>query len=426
MNKNGRRAIFAIVLIACAALTLACGEKKPQYRILHEALAQPVDHGRTGGPIFSQQVDVLVPATAPADAPVFFNLGNEHDLTDRDIEGLYRAYGSPADVIFIQAEHRGYGQSVTADADQSIPRYVTVSQALADFHRVIAEYKKRYPGPWMGSGYSYGGGLVINFAAKYPDDLTVVLSSSGVVDWPFQMDAYDRGVRRTFGEKAYTRLAEHIRNLEPKQPFDNNWLEREFLIALIHGATQYERYKGLLPVVNLLAKLPTSYFIRVLHWIDGGIAGGGAWAYASSNAKKTLTRDEALAGVWGWRLWRYQQCTETGVFEVSVESPGIFTRTRPDFIAECSALFGEAPAAREPEWSPRAMVRDLKIPLVYVAGGMDPWMGLCLEEKNAPVKGRYFYVPGGRHCPDHGDDPALSKEVLAEMLKWARERSAIR
>ncbi len=420
MRHDYTRLFIAFIFISGAALVVTCGDKKPPYKILHETLVQPADHGMTGGPIFPQQVDVLIPDTAPADAPVFFNLGNEHDLTDRDLVGLYECYGRPADVIFIQAEHRGYGQSVTADADQSLPRYVTVNQALADFHRVVGEYKKRYPGPWMGSGYSYGGGLVIHFAAKYPDDLGVILSSSGVVDWPFQMDAYDRGVRRTFGDKAYARLAEHIRSLEPGALFDNTWLEREFLIALIHGATQYEQYTMLLPVVNLLAKLPASWFLKTLHWIDNGIAGGGAWAYASSNAKKTLTREEALTGAWGWRLWRYQQCRETGVFEVSVETPGIFTRTRGDFVAECNALFGEAPAARAPEWSPRAMIRDLKTPLVYVAGGMDPWMGLCLEEKNAPKKGRYFYVPGGRHCPDHGDDPALSKEVLAEMLRWAR------
>lgn len=421
MRKGIVRIMTSVALVLASAAMTVCGKDAPPYRIIHETFQQPVDHAKPAGKMFPQQVDVLIPDGAPADAAVFFNLGNEHDLADRDIMGLYKAYGSPADVIFIQAEHRGYGQSVTDDADQSVPMYVTVDQALADFHRVAAEYRKRYPGPWMGTGYSYGGGLVIHFAARYPDDVKVILSSSGVIDWPFAMDAYDRGVRRAFGEAAYGRLAGHIRNLEPKEMFDDIWLEREFLIAIIHGVTQYGRYKSLMPLVKLMTFLPNVAFIRVLHWIDDGIAGKGGWLYATSNAKRTLSREEAVTGRWGWRLWRRQQCDETGVFEVSAGSPGIFTRTRADFIRECGSLFGGFPGtARGKEWSPRSFLKELRVPLVYVGGGMDPWMGLCLEPDYPLKKGRYFYRPEARHCPDHNDDPELAKEVLAEMLAWAR------
>lgn len=422
--KRRTGVLAAVALVSALVSLAACRKEEPAYRIMHETLRQPVDHARPGGGTFPQQVDILVPNGAPKDAPVFFNLGNEHDLTDRDIMGLYKAYGKPAGVIFIQAEHRGYGQSVTGAADQSVPRYVKVEQALADYHRVVAAFRKEYPGPWMGTGYSYGGGLVIHFAARYPDDVRVVLSSSGVIDWPFQMDAYDRGVRRTFGEAAYGRLVKHIRALEPKEPFDAVWLEREFLIALIHGVTQYGQYKSLMPVVNMLTHLPTPAFMKVLHWIDDGIARKGGWQYASSNAKKTLTREEKLTGWWDWRVWRYQQCDETGVFEVSAEPGGIFTRGRADFVGECRSLFGGFPAAaRGREWSPRSMLKGLRVPLVYVGGGMDPWIGLCLEPDYPLKKGRYFYLPGARHCPDHHDDPALAKEVLAEMLRWARGKS---
>ncbi|HDP80050.1 MAG TPA: hypothetical protein ENN21_04315, partial [Spirochaetes bacterium] len=341
--------IFAVVLVG------ACGGKTgpDTYTIITASIVQPVDHQRPGGRTFVQQVHVLAPSGATKDAPVFFNLGNEHDLSERDLVGLYKAYGEPGNVVFIQAEHRGYGQSVTDDADQSVPYWVAIEAALADYHRVVERFRKDYPGPWMGTGYSYGGGLAIHFAAKYPGDLKVVLSSSGVVDWPFTMDAYDRGVRANFGEAGYKRLARHIVNLEPKKPFDEAWLEREFLIAVVHGATQYGRYQALTPLMKALAMLPTGAFMKTLHWIDRGIAKEGAWRYASSNAKPALSRQEKITGRWDWRVWRFQQCRETGVFEVSVKPGGVFTRGRNDFIGECVSLFREYPAtARGREWSP--------------------------------------------------------------------------
>ncbi|MGD0856971.1 MAG: S28 family serine protease [Dehalococcoidia bacterium] len=391
-----------------------------EYDFIHTSIRQPVDHNNPAGPSFDEEVNILVPRSAPADSPLFFVLGNEHDITTKELVDYYKAYGSPSDVIFIQAEHRGYGQSITQDADQSVPEYVKIDQALADYHSLIQQFKTKYTGPWMAAGHSYGGGLVINFAAAYPDDVKVILSSSGVIDWPFTMDAYDRQVRITMGDETYQRLAAHIKNLEPKQLFDQNWMEREFLIAFIHGMTQYGQYKSLLPVFKFCAALPTPALIGILHTLDSTVAKGSAWKYAVSNSKKTLTHDEAMTGDFGWRVWRYQQCTETGIFELSAQPGGVFTRSRDDFIAESKALFGEEPkSAVNPAWAPRSMLDKLAVPLVYVGGGMDPWMGLGLSKDYIIKNGKYFYAPEGQHCPDL-NDIQLGKQVTAEMLKYAR------
>jgi hypothetical protein len=65
------------------------------------------------------------------------------------------------------------------------------------------------------------------------------------------------------------------------------------------------------------------------------------------------------------------------------------------------------------------MLDKLTVPLVYVGGGMDPWLGLGLA-KDYPIKnGKYFYVPEGQHCPDT-NDPGLGKQVTAQMVKYAR------
>jgi pimeloyl-ACP methyl ester carboxylesterase len=395
-------------------------EKKGNYEIIHKIISQPVDHSNSEGPQFDQHIDILIPEGITNDAPVFFHLGNEQQLDEEKLLLLYDSYGKRNDLIYIQAEHRGYGQSLTADKDQSIPSYVRIKQALADYHNVIQTLKEEYRGPWIAVGYSYGGGLVINFAANYPKDAKVILSSSAVIDWPFVMDTYDHQMRINFGEKLYNGFVKHINNLEPKELFDENWLEREFLIAACHGLAQREELNRVQSAFQDLANLPTEKLLKEIHRIDNELANGEGWQYATSNGKLNLSREEALTGKYTWRVWRYQQCTETGVFEISEKPNGIFTRTYEDFIEECVALFGEEPrVAKGPEWSPRSLLNKLKVPLVYVCGGMDPWKGLCLEPDYVIKNGKYFYYPEGRHCPEK-DKRRRGKQVIECLLKFAK------
>jgi pimeloyl-ACP methyl ester carboxylesterase len=418
--------VIALVMLCSSAISCAGSSSgaqqsssSPDYTLIHTTIQQPVDHNNPGSGTFDERVDIIVPAGASLSSPVFFELGLENNI-DGWLTMIYTAYGSPKDVIFIMAEHRGYGKSITQDADQSVPSYVRIDQALADYHHVVQQLNTKYTGPWMAAGHSYGGGLVINFAAVYTDDVKVVLSSGGVVDWPFTMDAYDRQVRITMGDETYQRLVAHVKNLEPKQLFDQNWMEREFLTAVIHGMTQDGQYRSLLPVFRFCAALPTSSFLGILHALDSTVAKNEAWKYAVSNSKKTLTHDEAMTGNFRWRVWRYQQCTEVGIFEVSSQPGGVFTRSRDDFIAESKALFGEEPkSAVNPAWSPRAMLDKLTVPLVYVGGGMDPWMGLGISRDYVIKNGKYFYRPEDQHCPDF-IDVHLSQQILAQMLKYAR------
>jgi len=393
------------------------------YTILHKLIPQPLDHADPDGPKLDQRVDILIPDGVPLDSPVFFNLGNESERTDEDLIEQYELHGNDKAIIYVQAEHRGYGKSLSPDADQSVPSYVRIDQALADAHEVICRLKKEYTGPWMAAGWSYGGGLVINFAAKYPNDVKVILCSSGVVDWPCLNSAYERQVRRAFGESSYRRLIRHSDGLAPNELFDKNWLDREFLHAIVKGLTQKGEMKKLRPYFKLLSRLPTKPFLKILRWMDEIFAEGEARQYAVSLAKRTLTREEAATGKHGWRVWRYQQCMETGVFFASDDSDALFKRTRDDIRAESRALFGmEPPYGDNPTWSPREMIETLGVPLIYVAGGQDPWFALGIEPDYEIGKGRYFHVPEGRHCPDR-DNPELAREVLAAMLKYARLES---
>jgi len=385
-------------------------------------MTQPVDHADPNGPSFVQNIYMLIPDDATPASPVFFIVGNEHDVTSDEMIRYYNAYPSAEPMIFIQAEHRGYGQSIT-EGDQTNPSYVTIDQALADYHRVVLELRKEFTGPWVAAGYSYGGGLVINYAYSYPDDVDAILSSSGVVDWPFVMDVYDRQVRLNLGSEIYNRIAGHIEALAPDELFDEKWIQREFLTAWVTGMTQYDEYNRYVGLFGLMSRLSTERFLKALHSLDDIIADGKALKYAAANAKTSMTWDEANSGEYTWRVWRYQQATETGVFWITSESDGptIYPRTEEDFVAECEGALGfYPPYVNAAPWSPRDMVRELKVPMVYVIGGKDPWKGICLESDFPINEGTIFTYDDKKHCPERRN-AELGAEVLTQLMSFARK-----
>jgi len=419
---NATRTILGIVLVSMLnglvwAARIPVDIPQEPYQLQHHTIRQPLNHSAPDGPSFEQHYDILIPEGAPLDAPIFYVYGNESPATLESLEGAYRAYPRDVSVIFIQGEHRGYGQSISDDPDQSIPSYVRIDEAHADTHRLIAELKREFTGPWIMAGYSYGGGMVIDFAAKYRDDVDAILSSSGVVDWPFEMSTYDRQVRDTLGKETYTHLVGHMNNLQPEADFDAAWFEREFIIAMVHGVVQMGSIQRMQGAFGEFTKLSTPEFLEKLHGLDEVFGKGMAWQYAVSNAKPTLSREEKLTNEYDWRVWRYQQCMETGVFEISAVDSGIFTRSRADFCNECEALFGGYQADGD-RWSPRAALARLTVPLVYVSGRKDPWEGLGIRADDDVPGMVYLRSPEGQHCPDR-DDRVLARKVFDALLKAA-------
>jgi len=425
-RKSKKRWILGVILVLVISLALysffPSGEKEdiPNDLITQETIAQPLDHNEPLGKFFEQKILILKPETASADAPVFFILGNEAEATAKGLKKLYLAYGAPENVIFITAEHRGYGQSISADADQSSPAYVTVSQALADYHRVVNVYKEDFPGPWMAAGYSYGGGLVINYAYLYPDDVKVILASSAVTYWPFYMSEYDRQVKINLGDGLYKRLAVHTNNLKPEEPFDDTWFKREFITNAVIGLSQYQSYQNLLPAFNLLSYLPTETFVKTMRLVDKYIAKEHGWNTALSFGKQSLSHEEALTGKYNWYTWKYQQCHETGTFWVSEDPGGVFPKSEADIINECKIQFGlEPPAAEASPWNPGMMIPELVVPQIYVIGENDPWKWIGYKPEFEGHDENIFYAAGGFHCPERYD-LELGEKVLSRMLEHLR------
>jgi len=392
------------------------------YTISQRFIQQPIDHAKPLETQFDQQVFVLKPKRAPHDSPVFFILGAENSISKSHLVSFYHSYNSPGNVIFILAEHRGYGQSISSDTDQSFPVYVSYAQAIDDYHHVVEELKNEFSGPWMAAGFSYGGGLSIQFGLNYPDDIKVILSSSGVVDWKFSIPEYDRQVQINLGTNLYKRLVEHVKALTPGNLFDQNWIDREFLYAIIVSLAQFGEFQNLKPIFKSLVALPTKEFIVQLHKIDKYF-GNQALSYAMNNCKKNLSIDEVRSGKWDWRIWRYTQCVEAGTFFAPAQDESVFTRSYDEWVSECKALFGVEPqTAKGIVWPLRSNLINLKIPLVYVAGGKDPWKDLGIKSQTEIPIGKYFYAKNEFHTPDRLN-PALATKVLEKMLQYIKNNN---
>ncbi|MBT4090902.1 MAG: hypothetical protein HOE30_20645 [Deltaproteobacteria bacterium] len=81
-------------------------------------------------------------------------------------------------------------------------------------------------------------------------------------------------------------------------------------------------------------------------------------------------------------------------------------------------MFGGLPqAAVNPQWNPRVMLQNLKVPVVFTIGGKDPWPPFCQEKVDWIRAEDYFYAENGVHYPDR-NDPQLGKQVFKQMLTY--------
>lgn len=406
-----------------------------QYRFVH-----PKYRDKTSTGIVEEFVEVLIPDGAPLTSPVIYFVGGEADMTIDYMKKIWSYYGKRTDMIFIGAEHRGYGQSLSDDVDQSVPDYVRMSEVLEDYSVVASTLQTIYTGGWAVRGRSYCGGVAIVVAAMNPSLFKGVIAASATVDAPLEYSMYEKFIKQAIGEAVYTKYLEHINSLKVTTLFDAAWKERSFLGSVAAGVTQYEAYQPLLSQFQqAVLGLDTEKMLATFHGLDKAYGSVGQ-NFADAQSTLTLTRTEALSGKdWAPRTYRYQQCTELGHFVTAPTAEGgIYYGGYAGYRKECEALFGanNLPAADKatPTWNPRSKIELLKqhkIPMIVVRGDLDPWSGLMVgaplltqPEKMTDTWSKYltdygsiFVSPKGLHAGEDYDT-SLATAVAEESMKF--------
>jgi len=337
-------------------------------------------------------------------------LGNETDSTPEKLKALYKNYGSPEDFIFIAADHRGYGQSITND-NQTVPDYVTIEQVMEDYKALIDVYREEFTGPWVGAGYSYGGSLVIDFASRYPETVDVVLSSSAVIRYDFAFTEYGEHAEELLGDTIASNFKRHISTLHPPKPYSEAWKSQSDIVAMTVGLSQIQALQNLRPLASEIAPLPTPEFLDALEEKLPPVVKGQMDAWTERRVPQDISAEEARTGAYNWYTWKYQQCMEVGTFFVG----GLFPYSIQDHIDDCVATFGIKPAyLNSKPWAISEKLAQITDPIVIVSAGRDPWVRVGVQPGHKFTNIDFMYYPDGLHCPDRYE-PEAGRDVFERL-----------
>ena len=134
-----------------------------------------------------------------------------------------------ANQLFV--EHRFFGKSVPDSIDW---KYLTVENAAADHHDIIALFKPLYTKKWISTGISKGGETVLYHRALYPDDVEVSVPYVAPLNFSTEEKRHDLFIRHKTGTASGRRKVEHcqVELLKRKQQlmplFDKFCTEKKY------------------------------------------------------------------------------------------------------------------------------------------------------------------------------------------------------
>ncbi len=158
---------------------------------------QPIDHLHPELGSFLQRV---VLSDLGFDQPVVFiteGYGGAYGANPKYLNELCPLLN--ANQLFV--EHRFFGKSVPDSIDW---KYLTVENAAADHHHIVALFKPVYTKKWISTGISKGGETVLYHRALYPKDVDISVPYVAPVNFSVEEKRHDRFIRRKTGT-AYDR-----------------------------------------------------------------------------------------------------------------------------------------------------------------------------------------------------------------------------
>ncbi|WP_437507819.1 S28 family serine protease [Sorangium sp. So ce1099] len=222
----------------------------PGYRYFVMELDQPADHAHPDDVHFQQRV--VLHHRDPAAPVVLVTEGYRLSLGHQSLE-------EPAELLAanqIRVEHRFFTPSRPEPADWSL---LTIEQAAADIHRVIATIRPLYEGKWISTGASKGGMTSVYHRRFYPADVDgtvayVAPHSAGISDPRYVDFVAERGdpacrqALQDFQREVLLRRSAMLGYMEAEAAelggaYDHLGIERALEIAVVESVFSLWQYQ---------------------------------------------------------------------------------------------------------------------------------------------------------------------------------------
>ncbi|WP_437813898.1 S28 family serine protease [Sorangium sp. So ce1078] len=360
----------------------------PGYRYFVMEIDQPADHDHPEGVRFQQRV--VLHHRDPA-APMVLATEGYHIYPD------YQWLDEPAELLAanqIRVEHRFFTPSRPEPADWSL---LTIEQAAADLHRVIASIRPLYEGKWISTGASKGGMTSVYHRRFYPADVDgtvayVAPHSAGVSDPRYvdfvaeRGDAACRQALQDFQREVLLRRTEMLDLMEAEAAeigvtYDLLGIDKALEVAVVESVFSLWQYQD------------ASFCERVPAATSDNAA---IWAFLSEANAPSFWSDSSRLD---FEPYYWQAAAELGY-------PGYADAHIADLLIYAGTTvpttFVEPGPGKTPVFDPAAM-QDISAwlttegeRLLFIYGENDPYTAAAFDIGAARDSHR-FIAPGGTH-----------------------------
>lgn len=384
------------------------GSGDPDYRQFALVLAQPVDHDDPQGPFFGQAINLLHRAE---DAPtVLVSTGYEDYLSPYRSEPTY-LLGANQLVV----EHRYFADSRPETTDW---QYLTIAQAAADHHRVVAALTDIYPGAWVSTGVSKGGMASIYHRRFYPDDVEATIAYVTPISFAAPDARYLPFFATVGDQSGHGACRERLRDLQRAA-----LMRRAELLPLAaeHAATwgdTYDRVGGLEIALEMsIGDLQWGFWQYLGTYAcpdipDVAASAEDILAFVNQVGSTQLSSDEFIES---FGPYYYQAATELGYPQSDLEH--ILDLLTADVAIDAYLPPGTvpdhdpAPMLDIAEWARTDMTRT-----AFIYGQYDPWTAGAFDiadNQNAHI----FVTPEGAHGASIAALPQFEADALAALVE---------
>lgn len=291
---------------------------------------QRLDHSKIDSGTFLQKYYLYTHPEANLNSPVFYMLGNEHEISPMYLTGtVMKVLADSFKGYAVVLEHRFYGESIPfKNLENSNLRLLTTEQALNDFahFQVSLTNEKKLSGKWISIGSSYAGNLSAYYRLKNPHLVAGAIVSSAPLKTPRFNRLMDNQVVKELGPqclRSYQERISEIKNNLQDPTYRKIFNQKTGSEKIVDDRTIFFTIADLLTIIaqrGLTQKACVALESKPA--LEGLVAalevatGPSLNLYQNSLEVAFETTTSVNGNIQLYRQWYYQACTEYGFWQL--------------------------------------------------------------------------------------------------------------